>query len=78
MTASMVSAVAGAFWALDLAGFESAKQTGEPGFFPLAAIYAWVPAVFKAFGALLAWRYPLSEHRHDLIRRSLERRASGS
>jgi Na+/melibiose symporter-like transporter len=69
-------AVGGAFWALDLSGFESAKQSGVQGFFALAVIYGWVPAVLKGLAAIITWRYPLTERRHEEIRQALELRDS--
>ncbi len=52
---------------------DDATRQSPPTTFALAVIYAWLPCVLKLIAVTLLWRYPLSAHKHDLIRNRLAR-----
>lgn len=66
--------VAGVMAVLDLAGYEKGAQQSEQARQAIRWTTALAPALFLAVGAWLAWGYPLTRARHDLIRLELERR----
>ncbi len=68
------AAAGGAFYALDLAGFDPNGTNGAHALFALAATYALAPVALKAIAVALVWNYPLTPKRHAIIRRRLEAR----
>ena len=64
----------GAFYALDLAGFDPNAANGAHALFALAATYALAPVALKSVAVALVWNYPLTPQRHAIIRRRLEAR----
>ena len=72
------AAAGGAFYILDLAGFDPSGANTPGALFALAATYALAPVVLKAGAVALVWRYPLTAARHDIIQRRLARRLTAS
>jgi Na+/melibiose symporter-like transporter len=70
------SAAGGAFLALDAVGFRPTGPNTPNALFALAACYALAPVVLKAGAVALVWNYPLTQKRHAIIRRRLDRVAA--
>ncbi|HUB97956.1 MAG TPA: MFS transporter [Stellaceae bacterium] len=70
------SAAGAAFLALDALGFQPAGPNTPHALFALAAAYSLAPVALKACAVALVWNYPLTEQRHAIIRRRLERAAT--
>ncbi len=68
------AAAGGAFFALDLAGFDPNGTNGAHALLALAATYALAPVALKSIAVALVWNYPLTPKRHAIIRRRLEAR----
>jgi len=74
---SLALAVGIAFPALALLGFDPRAEDGggREGLLALALAYGGLPVLLKLVAIALVWRHPLTESRHALIRRRLDRRA---
>jgi Na+/melibiose symporter-like transporter len=66
--------VAGAFLALDIAGFEPGVPNSDTVIWVLRGATALVPVLFVIASAWAARNYPLSRRRHQEILDELERR----
>ena len=70
--------VAGAFWALDLAGFEPGVRNSDTVLWVLRGGTALVPVLFVIASAWAARSYPLGRVRHLEILEELDRRKRAS
>lgn len=75
---ALALAVGLAFPALEALGFVAGGENDRRTILWLAVIYAWVPTVLKVCAVAIIWSYPMSEKRHDIVRRRLDARAKRS
>lgn len=68
---ALAAAIGLALPGLEAAGFS--QSSPEDGRGALLAIYSLVPAAIKVVAIAIVWRFPLTEARHAIIRRRLER-----
>ncbi|HUK61096.1 MAG TPA: MFS transporter [Stellaceae bacterium] len=68
------AAAGGAFYALDLVGFDPNGGNGPRALFALAATYALAPVALKSVAVALVWNFPVTPRRHAIIRRRLAER----
>lgn len=60
------------FLILDLAGFDAKiDDNTDTAIFTLVVLFALFPVAFKAAAAAVVWRYPLTEGRHEELRRMI-------
>jgi Na+/melibiose symporter-like transporter len=70
---ALAVAVGTALPGLDWLGFDPENVT-ENSRFNLLVIYALAPVVLKGSVVLLMWNFPLTQHKHDVVQRRLQRR----
>ncbi len=77
-TASVGSSIA--LFGLALFGFDAAPEAvnGADELFGLRFLFSTFPSLFFLTGAAIVWRYPITEARHEEIRRGIEARLKAS
>ena len=70
---ALAVAVGTALPGLDWLGFDPENVT-ENSRFNLLVIYALAPVVLKGSVVLLMCNFPLTQHKHDVVQRRLQRR----
>lgn len=73
--ATMALGAGAAFFTLDGFGYRVGSLNGAHANTGLFIAYFVVPAVMYFTAAYLSWTFPLNAHRHDIVRKRIERRA---